>query len=262
MSEIAAWDTGQGHNSVIIPQVHKGLLAAGEKAPLRKPTDYYGQPKASLFYGVLRGNTPIIEGCVAANVDWWFLDNGFFRPGHYHGHYRVGRRALQPKFSPTAPVDVSRWKALGIKVQPWRTSTSKSHVLVCPQTPAMAEFYKIPKEKWLQGVLQRLATVAPGRPVRIREKGTPVPLAEDLSGCHCVITFNSKVAFEGLIKGIPAIMDRGTVRDWNDLTVHDVEKDLTAHDRLALFHFAASCQFRLEEFKDGSAWKAVRKILG
>lgn len=258
---ITVWDTGHGNSTIIAPRIYQGILAAGERASLHKPTDYYGRPKPSVFYGALRGNSKIIEDCAAAGVDWWFLDNGYFRPGHFEGYYLVGKNQLQPKFSASAPVEPKRWADLGIQVSPWRISKPDSHILICPPTQAMATFYKFDKSKWLADVFRKIISAGVGRPVRLREKGTTTPLADDLKNCHCVITFNSKVGMEALLRGIPTIADRGLIKDWNGLSLDNIGECLTTHDRMALFQFAASCQFRLSEFSSGFAWKMILRIL-
>lgn len=258
---ISVWDTGHGNSTIITPHVYRSILAAGERAVLLKTSDYRGGIMPSVFYGILRGNSPIIKRCAAASSDWWFVDNGYFRPGHYDGYYLVGKNHLQPRFSSSAPVEPKRWEKLGIQVRQWRTSRPDSHVLVCPPTSPIATYYNLDKSKWLTDVVAKISKTAPGRPMRLREKGTTIPLAEDFKNCHCVVTFNSKVAMEAIIQGIPSIADVGLIKDWNGLSAANISDDLTARDRTPLFHFAASCQFRLEEFTKGVAWKMVRRVL-
>lgn len=261
MPSIWVWDTAKGNSTIIAPRVCQGIQAAGEKAALRRHSDYYGRLKPSVFYGFLKGNSVFIKKCISAGVDWWFIDNGYFRPGHYDGYYLVGKNQLQPRFTPSAVVDPKRWEDLDIKIEPWRKSTSDGHVLICPPTPNISTFYKIDKWKWISDIFQKIKMAGLRRPIRLREKGASTPLSEDLRNCHCVITYNSKVAIEALLKGIPAIADMGIVKDWNGLSVENVGDPLTSHDRLALFQFAASCQFTLDEFSKGIAWRMARRIL-
>lgn len=258
---IDVWDSGYGNSTKIVPSVCRGINAAGEKAVVRQHADYYGRTRPSVFYGILNGNSEFIKRCQAASVDWWFIDNGYFRPGHYEGYYLIGKNHLQPRFSKSAAVDPTRWDTLGIEILPWRPSTSDGHVLICPPTSNISSFYNIDKWKWIYDILHKIKRSGIRRPVRIREKGSPIPLADDLRNCHCVITYNSKVSVEALLKGVPAIADVGIVREWNGLSAGNVGDCLTKHDRLPLFQFAASCQFRLEEFEKGTAWKMVRRLL-
>jgi hypothetical protein len=207
-------------------------------------------------YGILRGS-----GEWALRQRWLeravlMADRGYFRPIHYDGYYRLSFEGTQAQYQPEAAVDERRWRALGLEIEPWKHN-AKGHVLFCPPTKAVVEFYGIGPDDWYVYHAMRAEYVANllDSEMVVRHKGCAVPLDEHLKGCRCVVTFNSGVGWEALRRGIPCISDvrHSTVGSFLGTTIADLGRDLTDCDRVPLFSFMANRQFTLAEISTGIA---------
>lgn len=201
-------------------------------------------------YGILRGSGEwaIEQDRLGKRV--LLVDKGYFKPGHYDGYYRLAWGGTQARFEYAAAVDWQRFEALGIKLEPWQRGGK--HVLICPPTDPVYHFFGL--DGWWGPVREHLLATG-HQELRIREKGTPVPLEHDLTDCVGVVTFNSAVGWEALRRGIPVISDpaHSTVGSFLGTTIVDLGKPMTGCDRRALFSFMANRQFTLAEIENGTA---------
>lgn len=255
------WTTDHRINRTVTAAAIEGLRRLGYPFTIRDTKDYNGKPVPSLSYGVLRGTGRIYQDCEREGIDWWNIDKGFFRPGHFDGFYRIGYRHLQPLFIKERTEHPSRWKRLGIPVSPWRRR-AEGIVLVCPPE-GICDFYGIDQREWLRKTLDLI----PDRmkeAVHVRYRTTQDRLSVDLDRARCVLTHSSNVAMEALIQGIPAVAETGMVHSWNRMTFDRVGEDQEGFNRKALFVQAANAQFTLDEFRSGYAWTSTvnRQVSG
>ena len=138
-------------------------LAMGCKSQLVPSVAYLGGPAA--VYGILRGCGEIIRECEAKKQDYFHVDHGYVRRGHYDGYYRVSKNGLQWDGVGHYPVD--RWKSLGIEPRAWKKDGK--NIVVCPLASAMGWFFGINPHKWLKSVLTELVQHT-DRPIVIRPK--------------------------------------------------------------------------------------------
>jgi hypothetical protein len=100
-----------------------------------------------------------------------------------------------------------RWRGQGIEIRPWRIDGE--HVLVLPQRGIGPAGVSMPRD-WPERMLARLRTLT-HRPVRLRDHpgNAPAqkPLAADLGGAWCVVTWGSGAAIKALCAGVPAYSD-------------------------------------------------------
>lgn len=249
MKDITCYCTGHVHSKTVL-----GAFAAGAGLPVAPPDTLRGGGVA--VYGILRGTGPLLRQAQREQREWIYLDNGYFRPGHYDGFFRVTRNAYQ--YIDSGPPDHDRLRRLGIEIKPWRLSGR--HVLVCPPSSVSAEHLGLNRAEWLTSVTQILARRT-DREIRIRLKpigGTAVPLAADLKDCHAVVTFNSNVAVEALIAGVPvfchpisaaAPLARQEVNLIEDPYLPDTRPDWAAR--------LAANQWTLDEMRDGTCARAL-----
>lgn len=215
---------------------------------------------ASIAYGILRGTGDIFHACDTDRKEWWEVDRGYFKPKHYDGYYRISLQGTRARYVPEVAdcLPDDRWNALGINLAPWR-SADKGCILLVPPTEPVAEFYGFDRNQWINEYTAKLRDKTDRRIV-LREKDTTVPLQYALADCYCVVTYNSNVALEALIRGVPAIGGNCEIKHWNGFGVHNINDDLRRPDRLKLFRFLSYCQFTLEEFNTGYAWKTANDI--
>lgn len=253
MPEYVLWKTSHDINESVMDFVQKGL-----KDPMRHTTLYDGVIKPSVSYGILRGTGQIFNDCYNNGIEYWELDRGYFKPNHFDGYYRVSHMNMQAHFRDIDAPD-NRFKALRIKILPWRKKTTE-RILVVPPTQAVAAFYKFDREKWLDETLETLSNFE----IKIRDKTDSQPLNDDLDYSYCVVTYNSNMAMDALIRGIPAIATshNSIVNTWNGLAIDDISNynKLVSFDREKLFNYASYCQFKLEELVKSKTWETLRDI--
>lgn len=210
-----------------------------------------------ISYGVLRGTGEIFKNFRSANRDFWEIDRGYFKPAHFDGYYRISRNGMRVKYFDSMH-DTKRFDELDIVVSPWKNGGK--YVLFCPPSDEVVWFYNLPHE-WALKQIRKIQNL--GFEVKRRDKSDAnnLPLEWDLEQAICVVTWNSNVAINSLLSGVPAICYADEdVKNWNNLSISDIGKsDLTAFDRRQLFSFLANNQFTLNEFKTGQAWESALK---
>lgn len=232
-----------------------------------------GRPAAGdllVTWNLIANRGRVAAQFTAAGARVIVVENGYISPTpdgaiHYAmalgghnggGRYRVGT--------------AERFMALGVALAPWRAQGR--HVLVCPQRgigPAETR----PAPSWADSTVARLRQLT-GRELRVRfhpqsrrANGTPEgatrspdgrPLAEDLAGCHAVVVWNSNVATEALIAGVPVfftaphMITAGTA----DRDLAMIEAPLLSYARrLEAFEKLAWGQWAIDEIADGTAFR-------
>lgn len=251
------WRTTHEINRNVSESVHRGT-----GFPIIN-TDFVGRRvlnTPSIAYGILRGTSEAFAHSQKNGLEWWEVDNGYFKRGHFNGYYRVSRNGLCATYDDTKTQQLTddRFKVLNITIKDW-CNPSDGFILVCPPTPAIEQFYGMEQDGWLKSTLAYLALYSE-RAVKVRPKDVnSIPLSDDLRGAYCVLTFNSNVAVDALASGIPAITSPvHTIFGWNGLKVEDVAtKDIRIGDRQRLFNFLAHCQFTLGELEQKRTWKDI-----
>lgn len=86
-------------------------------------------------------------------------------------------------------------------------------------------------------------------------------ILQDFATAHCVINYNSSPAVAAAIEGIPTIVldpSRSQAAEVSHYNLSDIE-NLQQFDREPWIHKMAQMHWTLEELKDGTAWKHLRK---
>lgn len=204
-------------------------------------------------YGCLRGLDKLLKAAHARGSDWYYGDNGYFRPGHYDGHYRITRNAYQHDGSGPADAGaIDRWRALGLSIRPWRTTGR--HVLVCPPGQAYGTWKGFDAGSWAQRTLAELPEHT-DRPIHVRTKDSRTPLARELRDCWCLVTHSSNVAVEALLAGVPVICtDACAAQSMGRTRLADIENPLLPDDRERWAARLAANQWTLDEMRSGRCW--------
>ncbi|HYH39914.1 MAG TPA: hypothetical protein VD860_16960 [Azospirillum sp.] len=228
-------------------------FAAGCGAPVVPP--YPLLPGDVAMYGCLRGLRPTLIQAQREGRRWLYLDNGYFRPGHYDGYYRVTRDALQHDGSGTATPH--RWERLGLSIAPWRAGGG--HVVVCPPSDIFAGLMGFDARRWLANTLDTLLRHT-DRDVRIREKTKKPgrPLAADLAGAWALVTHSSNAAVDALLAGVPVFCTNpcGAYR-LGEPELKKIESPRRPDDREQWAWNLAANQWTLSEMADGTCWRML-----
>lgn len=210
---------------------------------VRPVGEYKGGP--AVVYGILRGCGDIVRRCEKSGRDYYFIDLGYFKRGHYAGYYRVTKNALQADGSGSFPSD--RWDKLGIVLKPWRRG---SKIIVCPPSQHQIEWFGL--ETWLEDTLGQIDS---DREVVVKTKSSG-PL--DLACAHILVTFASNAAVDAVVGGVPVISLGPCAANQVSGRLSDINEPLYP-DREQWAANLAYGQFTLEEMRDGTAWRILNQ---
>src|SRR3990167_9325100 len=240
-------DQGFRHSRVIMAAFSEGCK--GQVVP---PTKLFDGVAA--MYGILRGTAEIIRQCEWVGRDYYYIDHGYLKPGHYDGYYRITRNARQAEVADPReyiyPPD--RLKKVGVEIRPWRR-TGKN-ILVIPITGAIGEFYGINSDQWLRVVTDEI-TSHTARPIEVKYKGLGA-IEEALKDTWCVVTHSSNTAVDALVNGVPVITLGESACELMSWDFGDIECPHWPERELWLQALAYH-QFTLTEMRNGTAWKIL-----
>lgn len=199
-------------------------------------------PGAAAFYGVRPQWAHLWSQAKAEGREWFYIDNGYIGAGRF----RVARNALQAVIR-----NFRKGAELPCDIKPWRRSGS--HVLVCLQSE---EFMAT-----VAGFTRDIAAAVreqTDRPVRVRRKYDPRPLAADLADCWCVVTWASNCAVEAIIAGIPAIvLGESAAAPMAGDGLDQINAPPTPDGREEWAAGLAASQWTLDEMRRGDCWRAL-----
>lgn len=251
-----AWYTTHFISEKIILSASRGWKVPAKHTSLFRKGEFNDE---ALLYGILRGCSDVIHYNFKNGHDYLHLDRGYIKPNHFSGYYRISLNDTQARYK-DVNLPSERAKKLNVTIRDWQDNES-GLVLIIPPTEAMAIFYGIDIKKWIDTTIKKIN----GRPHKVRTKEDHTQLEDDFKTAKCVITFNSNAALEAVLFGVPAIAtsQHSTVRDWNNLTMNDVndcyDKSIGL-DRNKLLNFVAYHQFTLDEIEKGVAPAIIKEM--
>lgn len=250
ISDLDIYDTGHPICQVITRALQQG--SGGRIVPVSEGL----QDGPAAVYGILRGCDRIIDECEWIGRDFYHVDHGYVRRGHYHGYYRISRNGLQWSGA-VGDYPADRWRSLGVDLQPWRR-TGRT-VVVCPIARAIGAFYGIDPHLWLAAVTRELARHT-DRPVVVKPKDSEEDLSTVLKDAWCLVAYNSNAAVEAVIQGVPVIVLGPSAAE--PVARHrlcDVERPIYP-DREPWLHALAYQQWQLTEIRRGECWDVLERF--
>lgn len=237
-------------------QTVASAFAAGGKFPLIRDLSKL-LPGAMFTYGNLRGLKPLLDKAISEGRDWFYGDNGYFKPGHYYGFYRITRNAYQ--HNGAGDFSEERFSALGLDIKPWKTG---KNIIVCPPGHIMAALRGFDAEQWLVDVLKTLEKVT-DRPIFVRIKPSnrvrEIPLAEHLENAHALVCHSSNAAVDALMAGVPVFCtDPCASFAMGRKEIAKIEEPIYPVDRFRWACALAANQWTLAEMRAGICKKDLR----
>ena len=221
-------------------------------------------PGPAAFYGVHLQTRALFDQCVAEGREYYYIDNGYFRRGHYGGFFRVTRNANQHDGS--GRHRSTRFDRLGLTVAPWRgdEGAGAAVVIVALQSNWWYGRHGTTRREWLAKVSRQIAratgrvVVLRNKPVGAQRRGQP-PLAADLARAWCVVTYSSNVAVDAILAGVPAfVAARCAAWPMASSDLSQIEAPRRPAGRRQWAWNLAANQWRLDEMRDGTCWRGVR----
>jgi len=151
-----------------------------------------------------------------------------------------------------APSD--RWERLKVTLRPWRKG---KQIIVCPPSDHVATLFKA--QHWLGETLDALGRVT-DRPITVRRKGDNPPLPIALLKAHAVVAMNSLAAVEAVVCGTPVFVSPANAAAPVGKTDLSEIEDPIYPEREEWARSLAYGQFTIDEMRDGTAWRLLRKF--
>lgn len=249
------WHTGHQINETISMALHAGI-----PQNILKHTEwadnYFKQTNkhVAIGYGILRGTGDIFKHNFSHNVDYYEVDRGYINPGHFDGYYRISKNGMQAKYvDKDLPSD--RLDKLKFRREDWFNPTG--HFLVCAPSDYILNYYDDAFE-WMNTQIKALELFS--IKYKVRHKSDTNPLEYDLKGASGVLTFNSNVAIDALIKSIPSVVSKESIL-FNALPTLYLDKPAAPTDNQInkILRFISYNQFTLEEIRNGTAWRLLHE---
>jgi len=221
------------------------------------------------IYGLLRGLLKCWERARHHQLNWLYLDNGYFKPGHFKGYYSATWNAFQHTGAGEYERGKERFEKLnlGFALKEWRKQGE--YVLIFPPTEAFAGLQGFAPDVWLNDTIKKL-NLHTDRSIKIRAKpgsmlmGKKVPvgasLEEDVSKAYAVVTYNSKAAIQAILDGVPVFTSTPNCTYSVGLDdISQIEHPLYVDDRERWLYALAANQFTLEEMKSGYLTRVLKE---
>lgn len=221
------WVTPNKNSQVVCSAIHR---ATG--FPMRQVHEAEPIPGPSIVYGLLRGCSEIIQRCEASSTDYWHIDHGYFKrsaPEKFDGYYRITRNGLSVRPMPERFETHTRFADLRIPLSKMREEGDV--VMICPPTIPVAAHFGLKPMEWVERISYEVKSH--GKTPLLRLKSSAEPTAQAIARSAEVIAYNSNIAVDALVAGVPARQEQGPVRP-------DV-------DRISLLDWLANNQWRLDE---------------
>lgn len=227
-----------------------------------------------------------------AGIPWLYFDKGYIRtraPIEWLDYWRLSVNGHHPiNYVATAKNTRDRADTMDLGFSPWRSrSQGGRHIVVDGASRKNYAFNDLgdPTERAREVVE---AVRGSGRPIIYRPKpswddketgavqiegtewarGRPgvgdKDFAYDLRRAHVVITYSSSLCFDAALFGVPSIVLGGAIaRPISSTSLDDLENPRVATDaeRRQWLSNVAWCQFKMAEYKDGTAWRVVRDMV-
>lgn len=194
------------------------------------------------------------------------FSDGFVRRGWSPGSYfAVTRNGLHAYGDQIGLMPGDRWQKLDVKLRPWQINED-GHILIAHQHTEAFDGHN--RQPWfhetlrrIRGLTDRLLILRPHPRDKKRDGLPPGCLVstrafrDDLEKAYAVVTYDSNMAVDALLYGIPVFTGGKTKAD--PLACFDIERinDPLKPDRQQWAHDLAYCQWSVNELRAGFPWR-------
>lgn len=226
--------------------------------------------------GILRGSGDMFKRCLEGGYPFYYADHAYlYNDSHkkyfcyritknWHSNYEIVKRP---------PDRYEKFKKL--EVCDWH-SNNPNHILICPPSIHIQQFNN--DYDWLEKTIQTIKKNT-DRKILIREKTinnsenlksisiksklneeySNNSLENDLENAWCVVTYNSMVAIEALIRGVPVFTDTKMSAAFkmaeNDFA--RIESPYYPENRMEFLYHLSYSQFTVHEIASGEAYRIL-----
>jgi len=206
-----------------------------------------------------------LKYCETNNIDYYYIDTGYFGNGKHKVYHRVTKNNLQ-YLGPIVDRPKLRFEHMGVRPV---EITNGSEILLVPPSNKVMRYYGHDLTEWIDNTIIKLREhtdrkinirIKPPRRERVSTNSLEAALQKDI---YCVVTFNSIAAVESLIYGKPAItLGPNAAQELCSTKIEDIEsiKKPSLDEVYRLLRHLAYHQFKVIEMSAGIAWKLLHDL--
>jgi hypothetical protein len=234
--------------------------------------------------GILRGTGLMLKQAKQQGIDYYYMDHAYYNPGYSgKGWMRITKNGHA--CTTLKPCDANAYNGFAASqdknmMQPW-AGAKGDKIIVCPPTHAVQWF--LDAHNWENSIIEQLKNILPeeqhdrivvrpkpkepivderGNLLELRVNPQTGSLAEDLEQACCVIAYNSMVALEATLKGIPVITSEHSCCTHVSFQLEDIANpqmfDREPANRQAVLNWLAYNQWKISSIEDGTAWSRLQ----
>ena len=221
-------------------------------------------PKKHLGPIVIRGlaKRKLMRFARENDRDFYYIDTGYFGNKKRKIWHRVVKNDVQ--HGEVIKRDSDRFDLLGVELKRWKKTGSK--ILLCPPSEKSMIFYGEDLDGWMKKTIKTIKRhtdrkIEIRNKPKIRHERVYENTIEDalMNDVFCLVTYNSIVATEAIINGIPAFTlapNAASPMCLQDLS--KIEKPIYPDRHEWACHLAYG-QFNCDEMANGTAWRILNE---
>lgn len=300
MPKLFVYDTGRPKTTRFTISFARGVIRHGHQAPnsnwevkhipIRDYIDH-GLPHnivpgkdAVATLGILRGTGLMLKEAKNRGIDYYYMDHAYYNPG-YSGKSWMRITKNGHACTTLKPCDATAYNGFAASqdkniAQPW-IGPRGDKIIICPPTHAVQWF--LDEYTWEQDTVEKLKNILPadqhdrivvrpkpkepivddrGNLIELRVNAQAGSLAEDLEQACCVIAYNSMVALEATLKGIPVITSEHSCCTHVSFQLEDLATpevfSREPSNRQAVLNWLAYNQWKMLSIEDGTTWSRLQ----
>lgn len=242
-----------------------------------------------IFRGL--GMSPYIHKCIENEIDFYYIDTGYFGNKLTKKWHRVAFNNLQTlnhiSFIEANHIlkdglgmknfkDIfhNRFpKIMGCSYDDFKVEECKrgDKILIVPPSQKVFNHFGGDAKEYIDKLIEKIKTIT-DRKIEVREKVSrserlKFTLQDQLrtGEYHCLVTFNSIASIESVLVGMPAIvLGPNAGEKLSETKLDNIEKPFysdfnTIRDHI---YYLSLCQFEIEEMANGRAFDIIKKLQG
>lgn len=228
------------------------------------------------LFGILRGSGNLFKRCMQLGYPFYYADHAYLYNDKFPKHtvYRITKNwhcNYQIKDRPIDRYELFKKK----EIVNWNNNKD-GHILICPPSIFIQIFDN--QFNWLQETVKTIKKYSK-RKILIREKFAPDELyqaakikkislneeyssnslEEDIKNSWCVVTYNSMVAIDALINGVPVFTNSNmsVAYEMAEKNLANIENPFYPNNRQKFLNHLAYSQFTFKEIQSGDAYRLL-----